>query len=166
MKAFLPFFQTLLGGLLTLMGLYFVQRRSDQREKDKLFRETVQEIFVLLLSVESNYVQECINFHKGVRDNDIERLRVSEYGSKAAASSDKAIALLELYFPFMDELVENFCEVEAELMNFHSHVIDSFNDIKLATFDSNNELLSDKIAEAIMNIKYQLSELMQKKIDF
>ena len=61
-KELMPFFQTLLGGVMTLLGVIVVQRKSDRRESDKLYRETIEEAFELLRRVESLYVKEAILF--------------------------------------------------------------------------------------------------------
>jgi len=166
LNEFMPFFQTLLGGLMTLLGVLIVQRKSDNREREKLYRETVQEAFELLRRTETLYVNEAILFHKGIRDSNLDKLRSSEYGDQASEASDKVLALLELYFPFMDELVDEFCETEAELVNFHSHVIDSFSVMDLETYNQESERLSDNMAEKVSQIQTVLSELMRQKTNF
>jgi len=165
-REFMPFFQTLLGGLMTLLGVFIVQRKSDNRERDKLYRETVQEIFELLRKTEALYVNEAIVFYKGIRDSNLGKLKSSEYGNQASDASSKVLALLELYFPFMDELVVEFCDSEAELVNYHSHIIDSFSEINLETYNQESERLSDAMSENISQMQAVLSELMHQKTKF
>ncbi|WP_462163623.1 hypothetical protein [Pseudoalteromonas xiamenensis] len=164
LKAFLPFMQTLLGSLITLLGVLVVQRGADKREWGKLQREAIQETFELLRKVESLYVKEAIVFYKGIRDSNLDILRSSEYGSEAAESSDKAIALLELYFPFLEELTAEFCETEASLVNYHSYVIDSFQEVDLDSYNQKSERFSDEIAGKISQIHAALSELMRQSL--
>ncbi|WP_320151064.1 hypothetical protein [uncultured Tolumonas sp.] len=165
-KELMPFFQTLVGGLMTLLGVYFVQRKSDRRERDKLYRETVQEAFELLRRIENLYVNEAIIFYKGIRDSDLDKIKNSEYGFQASEASDKALALIELYFPFMDELVDEFCEIETELINYHSNIIDSFSTIDIETYNHDSERLSDSMTEMIFQMKTVLSETMRQKTNF
>lgn len=165
-KEFMPFFQTLLGGVMTLLGVLVVQRKSDNRESEKLYRETVQEIFELLRRTETLYVNEAIVFYKGIHDSNLDKLRCSEFGNQASEASDKVLALLELYFPFMDELVGEFCEIEAELVNFHTHIIDYFSDTDLETYNKESERLSDSMADIISQMQTVLSELMRQKTNF
>ncbi len=162
----MPFLQTLLGGAMTLLGVAFVQRKSDRRENDKLYRETVQEIFELLRKVESLYVNEAICFYKGIRDSNLTRLLESTFHNEASEASDKVIALLELYFPFMDELVGEFCEIEAELVNYHTHIIDNFDSIVLESYNKESERLSDLVSDKISQMKTVLSEMMRQKTNF
>ncbi len=165
-KELMPFFQTLLGGLMTLLGVYFVQRKSDHRERDKLYRDTIQETFELLRKTESLYDNEAIEFYKGIRDSNLDRLKKSEYGFLASEASDKALALIELYFPFMDELVEKFCVIETELISYHTHVIDSFSTLDLEIYDKESERLSECMEEIIFQLKAVLSETMRQKTNF
>ena len=165
-KEFMPFFQTLLGGLLTFLGVYFVQSKSDKRENNKLYRETVQQAFEVLNRVETLYVNEAIVFYKAIRDTNIDRIKESEFGKHASECSDKVIALLELYFPFMEEFIDEFCEIEAELVNYHNEVIDSFNEVDLESYNKESERLSDVMAEKISQMKYLLSDMMHKKTNF
>ena len=79
-KEFMPFFQTLLGGALTFLGVYFVQRKSDRREHDKLYRETVQQAFEALNRVETLYTNEAIVFYKAIRDSNLEKIKESVLG--------------------------------------------------------------------------------------
>jgi hypothetical protein len=163
LKEFLPFLQTLLGGLMTLLGVYIVQRKSDSREKNKLYREVVQETYELLNKMETNYLNESILFYKGVRDKSLTK---SDLSNDATTSSDRVIALLELYFPFMEELIEKLCEAEVELVNYHNDVIDSFKYVELKVFTDHSEKISDRLSESISNIKNVLVELMQDKRNF
>ncbi|NOJ23225.1 hypothetical protein [Vibrio coralliilyticus] len=165
-KEFMPFFQTLLGGFLTFLGVYFVQSKSDKRESNKLYRETVQQAFEALNRVETLYIDEAIVFYKAIRDSNIDKIKESEFGDQASECSDKVIALLELYFPFMEEFIDEFCEIEAELINYHNEVIDSFNEVDLESYNNESERLSDVMAEKISQMKYLLSDMMHQKTKF
>lgn len=83
-KEFMPFFQTLLGGFLTFLGVYFVQSKSDKRESNKLYRETVQQAFEALNRVETLYIDEAIVFYKAIRDSNIDKIKESEFGDQAS----------------------------------------------------------------------------------
>lgn len=148
---------------MTLLGVYIVQRKSDSREKNKLYREVVQETYELLNKMETNYLKESILFYKGIKDDSLTK---SDLSNDATTSSDRVIALLELYFPFMEELIENLCEAEVELVNYHNDVIDSFKDVELKVFNDNSEKINDRLSESIYNIKSVLVELMQDKRNF
>ncbi len=165
-KELMPFFQTLLGGVMTLLGVIIVQRKSDSRESDKLYRETIEEAFELLRRVESLYVKEVICFYKGIRDTNLIKLRESTFHDEASKASDKVIAMLELYFPFMEDLVDEFCEIEVELVNYHSHIIDNFDSIELESYNNESERLSDLMGEKISQLKVVLSGMMQQKTNF
>lgn len=90
----------------------------------------------------------------------------SEFGDQASECSDKVIALLELYFPFMEEFIDEFCEIEAELINYHNEVIDSFNEVDLESYNNESERLSDVMAEKTSQMKYLLSDMMHQKTKF
>ncbi|MCD9485469.1 hypothetical protein GLP25_20125 [Photobacterium phosphoreum] len=165
-KEVMPFFQTLLGGILTFLGMCFVQSKSDKRESNKLYRDTVQQAFEALNRLETLYVKEAIVFYKAIRDSNIEKIKESEFGEKASECSDKVIALLELYFPFMEEFIDELCEIEVELVNYHNYVIDSFNEVDLESYNRESERLSDVMAEKVSQMKYLLSELMHQKTNF
>ncbi|EGR1559708.1 hypothetical protein [Vibrio parahaemolyticus] len=165
-KEFMPFFQTLLGGALTFLGVYFVQRKSDRRESDKLYRETVQQAFEALNRIETLYINEAVVFYKAIRDSNLDKIKESVFGEQASECSDKVVALLELYFPFMEEFIEEFCEIEAELVNYHNEVIDSFNEVDLETYNKESGRLSDVMAEKIAQMKCLLSDMMHKKTNF
>ncbi|MFM2623590.1 hypothetical protein [Vibrio owensii] len=165
-KEFMPFFQTLLGGFLTFIGVYFVQCKSDKRENNKLYRETLQQAFEGLNRVETLYLNEAIVFYKAIRDSDLDKIKESEFSSQASECSDKVVALLELYFPFMEDFIDEFCEIEAELVNYHNKVFDSFDEVDLESYNQESERLSDLMAEKISQIKYLLSDLMHQKTNF
>lgn len=165
-KGFMPFLQTLLGGFLTFLGVFFVQSKSDKRESNKLYRETVQQAFEALNRVETLYINEVIAFYKAIRDSNLDKIKESEFGSQASEYSDKVVALLELYFPFMEEFIDEFCEIEAELVNYHNEVIDSFNEIDLESYNKESERLSDVMGDKISQMKYLLSDMMHQKTNF
>ncbi len=151
---------------MSLLGVIVVQRKSDSRENDKLYRETIEEAFELLRRIESLYVKEAICFYKGIRDTNLIKLRESTFHDEASEASDKVIAMLELYFPFMAELVDEFCEIEVELVNYHSHIIDNFDSIDLESYNNESERLSDLMGEKISQLKIVLSDMMQQKTNF
>ena len=165
-KDLMPFFQTLLGGLLTLLGVCFVQRKSDKRENNKLYRETVQQAFESLNRLETLYIKEAMVIYKALRDSNIDKIKRSEFGEQASECSDKALALLELYFPFMEEFIDEFCEIEAELVNYHSYIIESFSDVNLESYNEESERLSGIMSEKISQMKYLLSDTMHQKTNF
>ena len=165
-KELMPFFQTLLGGFMALFGAYFVQRKSDKRENNKLYRETVQEVFEQLNRVETLYTNEAIEFYKGIRDSRLDKLKSSEYGPQASEVSDKVIALLELYFPFMEDFIDEFCAIEVELVNYHSLVIDTFKDVDLEIYNKESERLSEIMSEKTSQMKCLLADMMHQKTNF
>lgn len=165
-KEFMPFFQTSLGGFLTLLGVYFVQSKSDKRENNKLYRETVQHAFEALNRIQTLYINEAIVFYKAIRDSNIDKIKESEFGEQASECSNRVIALLELYFPFMEEFIDEFCEIETELVNYHNEVIESFHKVDLESYNKESERLSDVMAEKISQMKYLLSDMMHQKTNF
>ena len=92
-------------------------------------------------------------FYKGIRDTNLVKLRESTFHDEASEASDKVIAMLELYFPFMEELVDEFCEIEVKLVNYHSHIIDNFDSIELESYNNESERLSDLMGEKISAIE-------------
>ena len=104
-----------------------------------------------------------MRFYKGVRDNNLTKFDLAK---DVITSSDRVIALLELYFPFMEELIEKLCEAEIEIVNYHNTIIDTFKDVELVDFNRNSEEISDKLTESIFDIKNVLVELMQDKRNF
>jgi len=166
MKEFLPLFQTMLGGVLTLLGVYIVQRKSESREQKKLLREIIQECYENLLKMESSYLNESVLFYKGVRDNDLKRIKKSNFGDEGNQACNRAIALVDLYFPEFDDLALEIIEVEIEIMNFNSEIIDNFESVDKKKFQHESERLSDRIGDAIFDLKDALTERMQSHINF
>ena len=166
MKEFFPLFQTMLGGALTLLGVCLVQGKSDKRERARHYRETIQQCYELLLKMESCYLDESVTFFKGVRDGNLIQLKESEFGNQGSEAFDKALALIELYFPEHVELIVTLAEVETEVINFNSSVIDGFSTLSKELFDEESDRLSEKLGEAISNIKEALSNSMRNHVRF
>ncbi|MEX0740984.1 MAG: hypothetical protein WD071_16750 [Pseudohongiella sp.] len=166
MESILPVFQTMLGGMLTLLGVYIVQNKSNKREHNKHYREIIQKCYEHLLSMESYYLEESVNFFKGVRDNDLLKLRKSQHGSLGSEESNKAVALIELYFPEFDDLVEELSSAETEMMNFNSDTISSFSYLSVEKYNQESEEYSEKLGEAIANVKEVLVDEMRRYTAF
>ena len=66
----------------------------------------------------------------------------------------------------MEEFIEEFCEIEAELVNYHNEVIDSFNEVDLETYNKESERLSNVMAEKVSQMRCLLSYMMHKKTNF
>lgn len=166
MKEFLPFLQTMLGGALTLLGVYIVQGKSGKRERDKHYRETIQQCYEYLLKMESLYLEESVTFYKGVRDGDLKKLRKSEFGFQGSEAFNKATALIELYFPEHEDLIEKLSGAEIEMINFNSDTIDSFSKLCVKTYNKKSDELSENLGEAIFDLKEALAETMRQYTAF